>query len=423
MKDHPGARDGGSVFLYSSRTKRVLREHKGKLGSDLFGFSIGRVADLDGDKFSDYYIASARTGDYRIYSGRTGKYLKTFPYVNAKLSAPVSVPDLDNDGVQDLAFGSMFGCCGQGRVLVVSGRTFKVIRTILGHPKGEGFGLSMAVVPDTNADGVDDLIVSGRYYPNPTYRLNGYARLVSLKDGKVLREWRSPMKTLDYFGANVAYAGDIDGDGTADVTIYQSIKNDPVSIRAFSGKSGKLLRYYTPVGGRGVHAGAHYLGDVNGDGVGDLAIPTVARYPGLGSLEIFSGRQVGLDADKVSLSLSKRESLVFRIDPGPLHKNKFYLLLGSLSGEKPGLQLGNHYLPLLWDPYTTLTLNTVNSSLLSRSFLPFTGAATTKAILHMLPGMPTSLIGKDFHHAFLIWNPKTGTIDFTSNAVRTRILK
>lgn len=417
-------RDAGAVFLYSSKTKKILWERRGSGEAAFYGGLMRRLDDLDGDGFDDWCTLRQRQGIWDFYSGRSGKYLRSLSYGSYNsLRMPLSIPDLDKDGVRDLVVPAALSNSSQGRLLILSGKTFKLIKTIFGHTNGEEFGKSIALVPDANGDGVEDLVASARYYPNTLYYVNGYVRLISLADGKVLQEWKSPMKALDRFGMFVGHAGDIDRDGVPDVLISLLIANDPIGVKAYSGKRGKLLRTYAAIPGKGTIYGGQCLGDVNGDGVDDVAILSVLNPPQSSSVHVFSGRQQGLDANKTSLSLSKQERLEFKIDAGPTHVRKLYLLLGSLSGEDPGLQIGSHYLPLVWDPYSVLTLGFANSSLLTRSFFPYTGASNSRCYLTMLPGMPTSLIGLSFHHAYLIWDAQTGSVDFTSNAVKTKILK
>src|SRR5581483_9580267 len=96
-----------------------------------------------------------------------------------------------------------------GRVYVYSTKTGKLLWSVDGHP-GDQFGAGIEAAGDANGDGIPDVVASA---PNA-----GKAYILSGKDGKVLVTM-SAENAGDSFGQHVAGAGDVNGDGFADVII------------------------------------------------------------------------------------------------------------------------------------------------------------------------------------------------------------
>ncbi|MFQ5608475.1 MAG: integrin alpha, partial [Candidatus Zixiibacteriota bacterium] len=81
----------------------------------------------------------------------------------------------------------------------------------------------------------------------------------------------------DLFGVSVASAGDVNGDGYADVIVgaYQNDAGGPLAGRAyvFSGLNGDTLFVFTgEAAGDGFGLSVASAGDVNGDGYADLIV-------------------------------------------------------------------------------------------------------------------------------------------------------
>ena len=140
---------------------------------------------------------------------------------------------------------------------------------------GQGFidrlGSSVSNAGDVNGDGFAD-VIAGAYGADPGGLADaGSAYVYSGADGSLLYQWDGGA-AVDLFGLSVSGAGDINGDGFADL-IVGAFAADPGGLAsagsayAYSGVDGSLL--YQWDGGAGLDffgTSVSDAGDVNGDG-------------------------------------------------------------------------------------------------------------------------------------------------------------
>ncbi len=256
----------------------------------------GAFPDLNGDGYADVAVgvvdgpvATGRDGAIAVYYGGSDGP-GTTPAVTLQNAGPafgadiLSVGDLDGDGYGDLAV------TGTNVVYVVPGGSrgpmSATIRQ-LDTPTGEmsfGSAASVAGVGDVNADGYADLLVggiSGRawlYYGSSVGVPAVASRTLSASAG-----------VRGFFGASVGAAGDVNGDGYADLVIgavADMVTSDAASDGAyvfFGGPGGPRTvadRFLgrPSVFGVGSPFGANVtgVGDLNGDGYGDLAVEAIS---------------------------------------------------------------------------------------------------------------------------------------------------
>lgn len=165
--------------------------------------------------------------------------------------------DVNGDGVTDLIVGAPLDDAAgtdAGAATVLSGGDGGVLLLLKGSGPGDLFGSSCAGVGDVDGDGRDDLLIGAPQSNVPGGR--GYVRLVSGASGAVLRTLTGAAAG-DQFGAAVAGAGDLDGDGKADVLVGAPLNdaggNDAGAATAFSGATGAAL--YSAKGSAGDELG------------------------------------------------------------------------------------------------------------------------------------------------------------------------
>lgn len=109
-------------------------------------------------------------------------------------------------------------CFVTSLLLLVGTSTAQTLRySTAGHSAGDWFGYSVAGAGDVNGDGFDDFLV-GLWQDDVNGVNSGSARVFSGIDGSVLYTV-SGDSAGDAFGSSVACAGDVDGDGLADLVV------------------------------------------------------------------------------------------------------------------------------------------------------------------------------------------------------------
>ena len=144
-----------------------------------------------------------------------------------------------------------------------------------GDGQNDRFGNSVSPAGDVDNDGVEDFVVGAPENGNVFSGGTGYARVYSGVDASVLLTI-SGVGGAIAFGNSVAGVGDLNGDGHGDIAVGAPFEDGPGLSRGriyvYSGIDGSLIRTFTGVvdGGRLGHTVAS-AGDANGDGVPDIA--------------------------------------------------------------------------------------------------------------------------------------------------------
>ena len=329
-----GGENAGRVYVYSGRNGKLLWQADGKPGDQL-GSGIEGAGDTNADGVPDVIASAPYAGKAIIYSGNNGRVLVT---VTAERKDDefgqhvAGAGDVNHDGYADVIVGAPGNSVSgrrAGRAYVFSGRDGRLLLTLSGEGEGDEFGSAVAgysdrkrtilivgapkagprktgrayvykelsskpafivesdetgralgamflsVLGDVDGDGIPDVYASdwsnGAKGPS-----TGRVYIRSGSDGHPI--WTLTGETAgEGFGIGVARAGDVDGDGRADLIIgsWQYAGQAVSGGRAYlySGINGRLIRRYTcKIPGDTFGFDAVGMGDVNGDGMIDFLI-------------------------------------------------------------------------------------------------------------------------------------------------------
>lgn len=128
---------------------------------------------------------------------------------------------------------------------------------------------------------------------------------------------------------------------------------------------------------------------------------------------------IGLEVDTITLSASGPfpQHQNFTLNAGASNAGRPYVMLGSVSGTTPGLQISaGVHLPLNHDFYFDFLVANPNVAILPGSAGVLNGAGQASTFFALPSGLPASVINATVHHAYVLI-PTT----FASNAVEMTI--
>lgn len=241
---------------------------------DYFGTSLAAVGDLDGDGNTDLAVGAIRTDAdarvsrensgaiYILYLNNDGSVKSSTEitdgvnggprlFMNANFGLSVAnIGDLNGDGITDLAVGanSQKGHRGlRGAVFILFMKADGSVESstrIANHKNGgpklmyeEAFGRAVAGVGDVNGDGVPDLAVGAELGGTPDYRTGAVYVLFMKPNGHVKSSTQisdqlnggPDLSRDDAFGFAVGAVGDLNGDGITDLAVSSTATNGPLT--------------------------------------------------------------------------------------------------------------------------------------------------------------------------------------------------
>lgn len=281
----------GRVTVYSGVTGAVLNDIAGGPGQVL-GYSVADAGDVDADGVADYIVGGGRVA---VFSGADHTVLHELAATTGFGSGVTGAGDLDGDGHDDLLVGAQgddTAGVDAGRAFAISGADGAILWTRDGAAAGDFLGSAAGVVGDLGWDGVPEVVV-GATGAARAYVLDGAT-------GELVFELAPGDDSLavaygQFFASG---AGDVDRDWFPDVFVADyAWDSGRGKAFVYSGRTGALIRSYTGVdAGDGLGPGRG-VGDLNGDGWGDVL---VAGYTdddggaGAGRAYLYSGRSGAL---------------------------------------------------------------------------------------------------------------------------------
>jgi hypothetical protein len=249
----------------------------GEADSDRAGISVACAGDVNGDGYADLLVGAAAYGggQGRAYLVLGSSSLGSLSLSDASVvkytgesgsNAGISVAgagDVNGDGYADLLVGAQWASSGQGRAYLVLGGPSPSSHTLnssgdvtyTGEVASDRAGYSVAGAGDVNDDGYADLLVGAPWYgTSPVEQGRAYLVLGSaapsslgLGDASVVKFTGEAMS--NWAGISVAGAGDVNGDGYADLA---------VAAYGYDYGRGRIYLVYADYGAAGGGGGARY---------------------------------------------------------------------------------------------------------------------------------------------------------------------
>ena len=263
------------------------------------------------------------TNGFRLLGGSAGDSLG---------SSVAILGDVNGDGIDDLAVGAFWADAKAGEAYVIFGSATGFSATlspadldgtngfrIAGANADDLLGGLVTSAGDLNGDGLDDILVSASGRGNGEAHVilgksDGFAATLSLSDIGTSGGFRIVGHTgSNSFAAAAGKAGDLNGDGHADLIIADYGNDDykgeafvlfgsaagfpaTLSVTGLNGSNGFRL---APGGDAHAYLGltATFLGDVNGDGLDDVIIGAMNSTDNRGEAVVLFGSRDGFDAE------------------------------------------------------------------------------------------------------------------------------
>jgi hypothetical protein len=293
------------------------------------GYTVAPAGDVNGDGFGDILVGAPWEDNQFVDEGRAHLYLGSaqgppaastrYYYPNqagavASLSLS-SAGDVNGDGYSDFIVGvplwNTATLADAGKVMVYhGGSNLPFLPTYeLSSPTpavGQQFGRALAPAGDVNGDGYDDVIVGTHFHAEGGFSNRGAAWVFhggpSGLAAAPARTWIGAAED-GRFGEIVSPAGDVDGDGFADLLVgapgasVGMVRNGAAHLYLGSA-SGAAASPDTTIAGtepeESCGMGLANAGDTNGDGYADVLVGSPGFGDNVGRCRLVQGGPSGL---------------------------------------------------------------------------------------------------------------------------------
>jgi hypothetical protein len=345
----------GAAFVFLGSVLGIASGNQGtasaRLESDQAYASLGRsvasAGDVNGDGYGDvivdaqeYDAGQTDEGAVFVFLGSASGIANGNPANAATqletnssegvrvLSSLASAGDVNGDGYSDVVVGApgydagqldegaAFLLRGSAAGLVAPGVEPVELESTPGIESNQGsafLGMSVGAAGDVNDDGFGDVIVgapkydSGQTNEGAAFIFNGSATGIGIDLASAAAQLESDKANAN-FGAGIASAGDVNGDGFGDVIVGSPTYDSYGAAFVFHGSASGIADGNPATAAAQLHSDGdpNYrdvgnnvasAGDVNGDGYGDVIATSFISVPEVGSWTaayIFHGSATGI---------------------------------------------------------------------------------------------------------------------------------
>ena len=252
-EDADGNGDGRAYLFLGSATGPGAEPAWTQTGGQDFsrlGYVVSTAGDVDGDGHADVLVSApwfenGHTNEGAVHLhygspaglGATASWSATGGQANATYGASIAAAgDVDGDGFGDVLVGAdtyTGDFASEGRVWLYSGTATGLSDTPSWFASpgqaDAAFGVASAGAGDVNGDGFADVVVGARFFDDgETDEGRAYVYLGSSSGLSVAADWTADGDQAEaWFGVSVASAGDVNGDGFSDVVVGAPLFDDP----------------------------------------------------------------------------------------------------------------------------------------------------------------------------------------------------